>query len=137
MFHPLHYGARQGEQQGDVMVRLLAVLAASFVLALTPAHSQDILSFGMGNSSCANWKLNPDNDRVGSNWILGFWSGLNAASTPSLVGLATDAPAIIAEVALICAAKPLMLLQASVLSHYERVRAEEAVTAARKSAPSK
>jgi len=112
------------------MFRLLTVLAASSVLALTPAHSEPSQSFGMGTSSCATWKLHPSNDNAGSNWILGFWSGLNDASTTHFVGRDTDAPAILAEVALICAAKPSMILQYAVISYYHRVRDEGAVNAA-------
>jgi hypothetical protein len=104
------------------MLRFGAVLATVSMLSF-PAHSQT-LSFGMGIKSCANWKLNSYNDYAGQTWILGFWSGLNAAAdTANFVGIDTDAPAILAEIALICSNSPSMKLQDAIIAHYSRVRA--------------
>lgn len=105
------------------------------MLALTPAHSDDgTTSFGVGAASCANWKFSPGNDFEGKAWILGFWSGLNVASRNHSVGDNTDGPAILAEVALICKAKPSITLQKAVIDHY-LVVAKNADLAPRKITP--
>jgi hypothetical protein len=83
------------------------MLAAS-VLVLTPAHSA---YFGIGISSCATWQ-SKGNENQGKVWILGFFSGMSAMdSTGDGVGNETDGPAILAEVALICARNPSMKLR--------------------------
>jgi hypothetical protein len=98
------------------MVRLLMmVLAASTVLATAPARSA---YFGIGINSCANW-LTPGKERDGRVWILGFFSGLSEMDPAgSEVGNETDAPAILAEVALICGKNPSMHLKDAVAQHY-------------------
>ena len=110
------------------MLRFGAVLASVSMLSCV-AHSQ-VLSFGVGSSSCASWKLNNNNDHAGKMWILGFWSGLNsAADTTNFVGIDTDGPAILAEVGLICASSPSMKLQDAIIAHYTKVRAAEGAKA--------
>jgi hypothetical protein len=119
MFHPLLYDAHQVDLIGEVMMRLLAVLAASSVLALTPAHSA---YFGIGISSCANWQT-PGNETQGKAWILGFFSGMSAMdSTGRGVGDEIDGRAILAEVALICAKNPSMKLRDAVYKYYLSLR---------------
>ena len=96
------------------MVRLLAGLAAS-VLAITPAHSA---YFGIGTSSCANWQTH-GNESQGRIWIMGFFSGMSAMDPAGDdVGNETDAPAILAEVALICGKNPSMKLRDAVSKYY-------------------
>ena len=106
------------------MLRFGAVLATASMLSLT-AHSET-LSFGIGSASCATWKLNATRDYEGKTWILGFWSGLNAAADKAnFVGIDTDAPAILAEIALICAKSPSRKLQDAANAYYFQVRAKE------------
>jgi hypothetical protein len=108
-----------------ISIRLSAVLATTSMLALTGAHSET-LSFGIGGASCAHWKEDNRTDYEGKTWVLGCWSGLNAASNTNTVGIDTDTAAINAEVALICARSPSMKLQDATIAHYMRVRAEDA-----------
>ena len=97
------------------MVWLLAVLAASTVLATAPAHPA---FFGIGVNSCANW-LEPGQEREGRIWIMGFFSGMSAMDpVGSAVGNDTDVPALVAEVALICRKNPSMKLMDAVAQHY-------------------
>ena len=57
------------------------------------------------------------NDTVGS-WILGFWSGLNAANN-ALRAIATTASGVVGEVKLYCTAHPSAgLAQATVFDTY-------------------
>ncbi len=61
------------------MVRLLAVLSALVALPLTPARSEGSLAFGIGVTSCANWKviLIEQADRL-SRLTAGDWEKLKA-----------------------------------------------------------
>ena len=100
------------------MVRLLAVLAAS-ALAITPVHSA---YFGIGINSCANWQTQ-GKESQGRIWIMGFFSGISAMDPAGdEVGNETDAPAIFAEVALICGKNPSMKLRDAVAKYYRSMR---------------
>jgi hypothetical protein len=105
------------------MMRFGILMFATASMFSLSAHAQT-LSFGIGSASCATWKLNATRDFEGKTWILGFWSGLNAAADKAnFVGIDTDPPAILAEIALICAKSPSMKLQDAARTHYFRVRA--------------
>ena len=60
------------------------------------------------------------NDTVGS-WILGFWSGLNAAKN-ALVGDGTTANGVIGEVKLYCTAHPSVGLAQATFDTYEAMK---------------
>lgn len=60
------------------------------------------------------------NDTVGS-WILGFWSGLNAANN-ALVGDGTTANGVIGEVKLYCAGHPSAVLAQATLDTYTAMK---------------
>lgn len=60
------------------------------------------------------------NDTVGS-WILGFWSGLNAANN-ALVGDTTTANGVIGEVKLYCLSHPSIGLAQATLDTYDTMR---------------
>jgi hypothetical protein len=81
------------------MMRFGILMFATASMFSLSAHAQT-LSFGIGSASCATWKLNATRDFEGKTWILGFWSGLNAAADKAnFVGIDTDPPAILAEIA--------------------------------------
>ena len=91
------------------------------LLCAAPAHSDQTLFAPMRNGAqlvCAD--LNEvgasTTDTIGY-WILGFWSGLNAAND-ALVGDATTANGIIGEVKLYCAGHPALSLPQATLDTY-------------------
>ncbi len=59
-------------------------------------------------------------DRVGG-WILGFWSGMNAAKD-ALVGDATTANGVLGEVKLYCSAHPSVSLPQATFDTYDAMR---------------
>ena len=54
-------------------------------------------------------------------WVLGFWSGLNAANN-ALVGDATSANGVIGEVKLYCASHPSVTLPQATLDTYAAMK---------------
>jgi len=62
-------------------------------------------------------------DTIGS-WILGFWSGLNAAND-ALVGDRTTANGVIGEVKLHCASHPSVSLPQATLDTYAAIKKAE------------
>jgi hypothetical protein len=97
-----------------------AILAAALAGA-APGHAEQTL-FGPTRNGvpfvCA------DLNEVGAStadtigyWILGFWSGLNAAND-ALVGDATTANGIVGEVKLYCAGHPSVSLPQATLDTY-------------------
>jgi hypothetical protein len=51
------------------------LLATGMFIAARPAPAGTFLAFGRGGQSCASWIYDP---LPGDNWIMGFWSGMNA-----------------------------------------------------------
>jgi|ERR1700682_2849584 hypothetical protein len=94
---------------GETMV--LRFIIAIFVLAGTWQSSfsqtDEIYRFGIGIKSCEHWLSNPETESAGSNWILGYWSGMNVFHPDNhMVGSKTDGDAIIQEVRKICNQSP-------------------------------
>jgi hypothetical protein len=107
------------KERSREMLRFVGCLLVVVLWSCTPAHSSYL---GVGISSCANWQTK-GNDFQGKVWILGYWSGLSSMDPAGdYVGNETDAAAIFAEVALICAKSPSMKLREAVLSHYLRLK---------------
>jgi hypothetical protein len=106
-----------------MMLRFVGVLLLGLLWGGPPAHSA---YFGFGLSSCARWQTR-GNDFQGKVWILlGYWSGLSSMDqTTDMVGNDTDADAIFAEVALICARRPSLKLKDAVLAHYLRLKSSD------------
>lgn len=88
------------------------IAAAVFAAALAASHGSDpVIFYGVGQSeSCAAWLSSPQKDQEGFTWIMGFWSGLNAAAVPTGqradVGRSTDGWGIVGEVRKLCQANP-------------------------------
>lgn len=108
-------------------MKIITRLASIATLVWFPAgatHAADAkfinaMTFGIGRSSCATWQSNQANRTAGSNWLLGFWTGLNAANTSNnLVGAKTDGLGIIAEVEKICSQRPSMDLMDATTAVY-------------------
>ena len=96
-------------------------LLATALLWTVPAPAEQTLFGPMRNGSqfvCAD--LNEvgasTTDTIGY-WILGFWSGLNAANN-GLVGDGTTANGVIGEVKLYCASHPSVSLPQATLDSY-------------------
>jgi hypothetical protein len=100
---------------------LLTGIAALF-LATGAAHAPaeeskvPVLVFGFGRGSCASWSKD---QMQGDVWILGFWSGMNAAYTAT-TGENTEGPGILAEVRKVCQGKPSLSLSEASLQVYDR-----------------
>jgi hypothetical protein len=102
-----------------MMLRFVSVVLIAVLWNGTAAYSA---SFGIGLDSCAHWQTK-GNDLQGKVWILGYRSGLSSMDTPGeMVGNNTDADAVFAEIALICAQKPSMKLGHAVFTHYLRLK---------------
>lgn len=103
-------------------------IGAAILLSAVPA-SADQTMFGPSRNGapfvCAD--LNDvgarPNDTVGS-WILGFWSGLNAAHN-ALVGDGTSANGVLGEVKLYCAAHPSVGLAQATLDTYAAMKKQK------------
>ena len=101
---------------------LLSGIAALFLVTGTahaPAEESKVpvLVFGFGRGSCASWSK--DQMQEGDVWILGFWSGMNAAYTAT-TGENTDGPGILGEVRKVCRGKPSLSLSEAILQVYDR-----------------
>ena len=83
--------------------------------------------FGIGRMSYAHWLSTNDKRLQGESWLLGFWSGMNAAdgAPSSDVGHGTDGLGILGEVTLICRAHPSERLGEATMEAYYLVRARE------------
>lgn len=79
--------------------------------------------FGEGNSSCAK-AFSPQRENLTFNWVMGFWSGLNAAANVS-VGKDTDAEGIVGEVGLICEREPSKPLVVAAFEAYQKKRSPQ------------
>ena len=116
-----------GKNTGHVGFKALgysvrAVLVA-FMILVAPfrlhAQSSDmntlIRSYGLAGSSCATWLSSPTSVYGGSQWIFGFWSGLNQQTVfdggQGSVGKSTDQAGIVAEVKKVCSEEPSSQLQ--------------------------
>jgi hypothetical protein len=93
---------------------------------LAPAaaqQSQLVLThiFGIGQMSCAYWLSLPTREHEGEDWILGYWSAVNAVNTANhLVGSHSDAEAIFGEIKKICGAEPSTKLASAVARVYDQ-----------------
>jgi len=100
------------------------ILLAALLLP-APAHAEQTLFGPMRNGAqfvCAD--LNETGasttDTIGY-WILGFWSGLNAAND-ALVGDGTTANGVIGEVKLYCTGHPSVSLPQATLDTYAMMK---------------
>lgn len=95
------------------MARVLALAApllhASAVDAQAPRSA---FIFGAGTGSCAEWtSTTPDARLAGSQWLLGFFSGMNVVvSASEQMGREADVPGILEKVRTICQEQPSSLL---------------------------
>lgn len=85
-------------------------IIAFLLLISKPSFGETVTawSFGSGNSSCASWTMqNPLENLQIEEWILGFWTGMNAANQMDhSVGSKTDSYGVIGEVENICNSNP-------------------------------
>jgi hypothetical protein len=84
--------------------------------------------FAIGGSySCATWLSSPENERDGTNWLLGFWSGKNIEKKrDGTIGSNTDTAGIVAEVKLNCQTEPSQSLLNAVNGVYTKMESEAA-----------
>jgi hypothetical protein len=120
------------------MKKLLLTGIAVFVMfiAVRSAPADTFLAFGRGGQSCASWIHDP---LPGDNWIMGFWSGMNAMdqsfrhardgwSGGGRTGENTDGRGILSEVRKVCQDKP----SASLLEVVQEVYRNFEIEAAKK-----
>lgn len=96
-------------------MRWLAVIALVLATDTTGQELANgpglIKAFGIGIRSCATWLDDPGSEISGSNWILGYWTGMNTNNnTNHAVGDSTDALGIISEIKKLCTEKPSLTL---------------------------
>jgi hypothetical protein len=98
-----------------ILAAVILCLWASGALAADDGFT----AFGVGLDSCATWLSNRTYEYIGGEWILGFWSGLNAAHpNESVVGKDSDSAGLIAEVKRVCETRPTDKLMLVVLDVY-------------------
>lgn len=109
-------------------IRLLpctALCAALLALQVRAAAAQPVYTLGQGTRSCASWATNPVTDFGTKSWILGYWSGLNAANARNhIVGATTDGAGIWAVVKAKCDAEPSKALLWAVMQAYQDMQAK-------------
>jgi hypothetical protein len=86
-------------------------------MALTPAPAATV--FGEGNNSCAK-AFSAARHNLTFNWILGFWSGLNAARNTS-AGNNTDAEGLVGEVKIVCDRNPSQTLAVAIYDVHQKL----------------
>jgi hypothetical protein len=83
------------------MIWLLALVGA---VAWSPPDNRPIWAMGAARQSCAtSWQ--EENSDASYAWVMGYWTGLNAASGQG-IGRQTDGNGIVGEVKLLCKTKP-------------------------------
>jgi hypothetical protein len=95
--------------------QLLGVTAIVLASSALPAQERlpAFWTLGIGSRSCATWQSNSSYQRDGTNWIYGYWTGLNNAQTnpkDRMIGSKTDPQGIISEVKKNCDNQPSMAL---------------------------
>lgn len=108
-------------------MRMVPVLLA--LSLATPASAENSLAFSVTNRSqqavtCAEINDDPpQGPEVVKRWVLGFWSGLNAAETSSgggFVGFKSTAEGVYSEVRRFCKSNPdVMVQQAAYAVRYD------------------
>jgi hypothetical protein len=80
-----------------------AAFAALLIHVSDTNRSRDVEVFGIGSSTCANWRSSVAREREGEAWLLGYWSGLNRMNAiTSVVGAKAEGFGIVKEVARVC-----------------------------------
>lgn len=100
-------------------------LGLAALLCTTPAGAEQTLFAPMRNGAsivCADVTEVPITTTSATGyWVLGFWSGLNAAND-ALVGDSTTASGVIGEVKLYCASHPSISLPQATLDTYSAMK---------------
>jgi hypothetical protein len=126
MTHRKHQGRHREAATVDLLDGKIQSVGMKFIIVvlflamptLALGQPEKFLTYGLGNSSCANW-LAPEHVNSGKNWILGFWTARNANNMESpFVGQDTDAAGILGEVTKLCTAEPAMPLIHAVETTY-------------------
>jgi hypothetical protein len=102
-----------------------SVLALAATLAVP--NSGNTITYGPGGDSCASW-IQESASAPGDNWIMRFWSGLNATGRYHDIGRSTDGAAITGEVRVFCQAHPSVALANATLTVYLMLRLRERPT---------
>ncbi len=93
-----------------------------FVFAMALAEPSQIAAFGIGQRTCAT-ALAADKHISGYTWVMGYFTGINAA-TDAQVGHTTDGYRIVAEVEALCRDEPALQLIDAAERVYIRMRDE-------------
>lgn len=109
------------------MTRRLALAAVVLALSSGPAGAEGpndpILMVGVGTLSCATWLNEPAQRLLSEQWILGFWTAMNAYSEPGgAVGQSTDQAGIVGEVRKDCQGQPSLKLMYATYKAYIRMQ---------------
>lgn len=103
------------------------ITALAFSLSLIAPHSTfgaPANVFGFGHYSCARWLAEPEVKAVGSNWVLGLWSGMNLKAADGTTGHSTDWQGIVGEVEKVCRREPSLTLIAATMQAYDVLKAK-------------
>lgn len=99
-----------------------ATVAVSFCGAVS-AEEPSLFIHGIGSVSCATWLSTPDQEREGTAWLLGFWTGMNYGTDDLTVGQETDTLGIVAAVKDSCRSDPSELLAIHTMVVFDKFRA--------------
>ena len=93
------------------LASVFAVSAALIWASSSTTYPQADVVRGAGAISCARWLAEPGVDADVGQWILGYWTGLNAYAGPDHnVGRSTDNFGVVAAVRLECQRDPSRLI---------------------------
>lgn len=112
----------------SAIVLLASCTAASAGDSAAAEADDNIIGFGWGGKSCATWIGESGVKKVVMNsWILGFWTGLNAANTLShRIGRSTDSEGVLGEVRLYCTSHPSEAILMATAEVYGQLATKEA-----------
>lgn len=98
------------------------MIALMMLVAAANADNARAQLFGSANYSCSTaWSFG--HQHASSEWVMGFWSGMNMATPGQNVG-AIEGKAIVAAVRRFCKAVPLMPLGSAAFETYRAMQAQ-------------
>ena len=102
------------------MIRPAPFLSLVLLIA-SPVAAQEVAISGPGTASCATYTQDRSLRINADGWILGFFTGMNTKNDNHMVGRASDARGIVAEVAKLCRDQPALTLFSASKRTYDRL----------------
>jgi hypothetical protein len=97
------------------------IVIGACILGGSPVRAYDFLYFFPGKESCGSWLLEPSRNLEVEEWVLGYWSGMNANEPHTQVGHTTDALGIMGEVQLACKNDPSLTIISATVQTYNKL----------------